>query len=973
MYYIDDSFLYHEGVSKRDGAEIGSGRYPLGSGENPYQHALSFLSKYDKLKMDGKTDSQIASEFGYFNYKNQPSPSILKNQLTIMKNYQKLETIGRAKQMFDSGMNYVQIGKALGKPESTIRNYIKTDIEERKLKSIKVADFLRDKVDQGKMIDVSAGTQYYIDLGDTATKSNGVSEGTLAVAVQALKNEGYSVIGGRQDQVNNPGKKTTIKVLAPPGTPDSAIYGDNVINIESLVKRKKINTEKSFKYPSSMDSKRLEIRYAEDGGENKDGLIEIRRGVKDLSLGDAHYAQVRILVDGTHYLKGMAVYSDDLPEGKDIIFNTNKNKGTPALGPDKKNTVLKLIGKDPDNPFNSLIKEDGGQSYYIDKDGKEKLSLINKRADEGDWNKWDKTIASQFLAKQPQSTINKQLDITKKNKQEEFDKICSLTNPTLKRKMLMDFSEDCDASSEELKATAFTGQRWGVIIPVPSLKNNEIYAPQYKNGTELALVRYPHAGIFEIPKVTVNNNNKEASKMIPKTSIDAVGINASVASILSGADFDGDTVMMIPTIVDGKKKTNIQNKSPLSGLIGFDPKKEYPKVDGMRYMTNTNNEMGKISNLITDMTIKGASDKELAMAVRHSMVVIDAEKHSLNYKQSEIDNHIKELKKKYQPKDDPDKPGGGASTLLTRAKSEYSVPEYRIGGYIKDPITGVMRKTTIDPKTGEVLKTETGRTYYKVTIPGEKKEFNAYVTKTGAVMYKPNKREKYIEAPVGAIVKEKKAITKSTQMAETKNAESLISEYNSPQERAYANYANFCKQLANKARLEYLNTPPLKYNASANKTYASEVEHLEAEVRLAERNAPREREAQRIANYRLNVKKDANPDMTKKEEQKIGQQELTKARIEVGAKRHEIDLSDKEWEAIQAGAISDNKLQKILQYSNQEDVVKRALPSKGSKTLFSSAQIARIKALAANGKASISDIAASFGVSTSTIYSVLNN
>ena len=65
---------------------------------------------------------------------------------------------------------------------------------------------------------------------------------------------------------------------------------------------------------------------------DKDGVIEIRSGVDDLSLGDSHYAQVRILVDGNTYLKGMAVYSDDLPDGVDVMFNTNKKKRHPDIG-----------------------------------------------------------------------------------------------------------------------------------------------------------------------------------------------------------------------------------------------------------------------------------------------------------------------------------------------------------------------------------------------------------------------------------------------------------------------------------------------------------------------------------------------------------------------------------------------------------------------------------------------------------------
>ena len=100
----------------------------------------------------------------------------------------------------------------------------------------------------------------------------------------------------------------------------------------------------------------------------------------------------------------MAIYSDDLPPGVDVRFNTNKKKGTPTRD------VLKKISQDPDNPFGSLIKA-GGQSYFIDKDGNRQLSLINKRAEEGDWGDWSDSLPSQFLSKQPQELIQKQLNL----------------------------------------------------------------------------------------------------------------------------------------------------------------------------------------------------------------------------------------------------------------------------------------------------------------------------------------------------------------------------------------------------------------------------------------------------------------------------------------------------------------------------------------------------------------------------------
>jgi hypothetical protein len=267
----------------------------------------------------------------------------------------------------------------------------------------------------------------------------------------------------------------------------------------------------------------------------------------------------------------------------------------------------------------------------------------------------------------------KQLDLAKADKVDEFNDICALTNPTLKKHYLKDFAENCDSAAVHLKAAALPGQKYHVIIPVNSLNDNEVFAPNYENGTKLALIRYPHGGTFEIPILTVNNKNQLAKKIIGTDSIDAVGINKNIADRLSGADFDGDTVMAIPTH-DPQGRVKITSTKPLEGLIGFDPKKEYAEVPGMKYMKdpktgkdNTQNEMGRISNLITDMTLGGADEKELARAVRHSMVVIDAGKHKLNYKQSEIDNNIAALRKKYQPKYDEDGNligAGGAATIF---------------------------------------------------------------------------------------------------------------------------------------------------------------------------------------------------------------------------------------------------------------------------------------------------------------------
>lgn len=167
-----------------------------------------------------------------------------------------------------------------------------------------------------------------IDVGTGVERELGISKEKLKEALAILEAEGYPVYGGRIQQATNPGKHTTLQVVCSPGTEHKEIYDyDNIHSVKDYISYDDGESfRKSFVYPESMDSSRLKIRYAEDGGIDKDGVIEIRRGVEDLSLGESHYAQVRILVDGNRYLKGMAVYSDDLPDGVDVVFNTNKNK-----------------------------------------------------------------------------------------------------------------------------------------------------------------------------------------------------------------------------------------------------------------------------------------------------------------------------------------------------------------------------------------------------------------------------------------------------------------------------------------------------------------------------------------------------------------------------------------------------------------------------------------------------------------------
>ena len=373
----------------------------------------------------------------------------------------------------------------------------------------------------------------------------------------------------------------------------------------------------------------------------------------------------------------------------------------------------------------------------------------------------------------------------------------------------------------------------------------------------------------------------------------------------------------------------------------------------------TQTQMGIISNLITDMTLGGAKDDELAAAVRHSMVVIDAEKHKLNYKQSEIDNNIAALHKKYQGK-----ATGGAATILSRASGEYSVTKRRGSPSInmkgredydpskpegallwKDALPSDLYRPvrSINKKTGLVTLT---------TTTGEKIKYNPE-DKEAKAKYSPVKKVDkdtgevfYTDRSGKLTYKMEKRTQKSTRMAETDDAMTLVSEARNAKEIEYANYANSMKALANQARKEMMSTGKIQHNAQAKATYLNEYNSLMAKLNKAELNKTRERAAQRMANVEINSKIKSG-ELAKEDVKKASQQAVTRYRSEVGSvkrKDRNIDITDKEWEAIQAGAISESKLKRILNNTDADKLRDRAMPSKT--TSLNAARIGKIQRMA---------------------------
>lgn len=899
------SELYHIGTPRH------SGRYPWGSGDNP-QRSIGFRQKVKELKSKGFTEKEIADGFGMTTTK-------LRNTMSLEKAEQRASDAALATRMKNKGMSNVAIAERLNVTEGTVRNLLDADTQAKGQITKATSDMLKKELEEKKYLDIGAGTETQI----------GISRNKLNTAVSALEEEGYVVQYIKVKQLGTD-KYTTVKVL----TKDDVSYSELLQNKAEIKTISEWTDDggRSFLGVApikNVDSDRVKVKFAEEGGTDMDGVIQLRRGVEDLSLGDSRYAQVRIGVDGTHYLKGMAIYGQDqdFPNGVDLVFNTNKSTQVGKKG------AMKLQELDQDendyNPFGATIR----QKYYIDSNGKEQLSSLNivgfatkpNSGEEGSWDTWSKTLSSQFLAKQSPALAKKQLQLALDLQKEELDSIMSLTNPAVKARLLDSFADDCDSKAVHLKGASLPRQSTKVLIPITSLTENECYNTSYRNGEKLALIRFPHAGTFEIPVVSVNNKNTEGRSVLGNA-LDAIGIHPKTAGRLSGADFDGDSVIVIPYTKE------ITSSKALKGLSDFDTKAAYPKVSGMKTLSKKNEqtEMGKVSNLITDMQIKGAPPSDIVKAVKHSMVVIDARKHELNYQQSAIDNGINELKAKYQG-GTVNKPKG-ASTLLSKAGSEIRVdarrPVTKADIEANPSLAGVVRKSnySVDPKTGK-----------KVTVPtGE-----TYVNKSGKTI--------------------KKQIT-STKMFETDDAFSLSS--GTLIEQVYANFANDMKSLGDTARKESVNTPTIKYNPSAKKTYSKEVESLKAALKIADSNKPLERQAQLVANATVDLKKKANPDMTAAEVKKISGQALAEARRRTGAGKQKIQITPKEWTAIQAGAVSHNTLTQILNNTDL-DLIKQLATPRTSAGL-STSQASRAKQLLNTGYTQ-AEVADKLGVSTSLL------
>ena len=1046
---MDVNDILHSGVAHDENPPgRGSGRYEWGTGANPGQHQFNFKSEVDSLRKNGYSDDEIAKIL--IGPKSKPSElkamifgsvsvstskinqmrksgmsdaditevvfgpgftvNDLKAKIAIADKRERMEMVNKVTELYSKTItdenpkgNKSAVARALDINESSVRSYLNEARASNGNKYWQTADELKKAISNSDIgvIDVSKGTEI----------SLGVTDNTKKVAIALLQEEGYVKSWVQIPQMGTH-EKTTMMVLAAPPS-EGETYRDvmskiqkNKYDISSIDDYSPDGGAHFFvpEYPSSISSKRIYIRTPDEGGKDKDGVIELRKGVTDLSLGKSLYAQVRIAVDDSHYMKGMAIYSDDIPDGYDVVYNSSKPNDWPMIGEDKNKEVLKRLKDDKDNPFGATIKA-GGQSYYPDKNGnyifdgdgykkakasdkgeRYSLSPINKINEEGDWDTWSRNLSSQFLSKQPLKLINQQIDLTIKSKQVELDEINSLTNPVIKKKLLNDFADQCDKQAADLTVKGFKNQAFQVILPITGLKENEIYAQNYKNGDTVALIRYPHSGIFEIPILTVNNKNKEAKDILGQAK-DAVGINPKTAQQLSGADFDGDTAMVIPMKSNNIK---ISSKPYPKELIDWDFHDIYRLPDDAptpkkSYMYQ---KMGETTNLIMDMTLAGAPMDQVIKVVKHSMVVIDANKHRLDWKQSEKDNDIIALKHEWQGTASNGQPKG-ASTIITKAKSEAHPNKRREITRVSDMTpeeqkifeSGRKVYRSIDSELAKKIKTSSPEEYRKLV--SEKlgiSESNVKNYIGDQVRIKDPKKMtpeevKIFESgrKVYRQVTPKPRQEKVPKMYLVDDAMELVRNPDDSKEVAYAGYANALRDMANTARREYRAIKPTKVDPIAKEAYKTEVQELLSSLRVAKANAPKERKAQRLANKVVNEKIKSNPSLEDDNEHLTREKgrALVAARAAVGAHKDPIYITDKQWQAIQSNALSNNTVFEILMNSDTDRF--RDLATPHNKTSLTESQIAFAKAMMQTGMYTNQEIAEKFGISTSTLYENLKN
>jgi DNA-directed RNA polymerase specialized sigma24 family protein len=115
-------------------------------------------------------------------------------------------------------------------------------------------------------------------------------------------------------------------------------------------------------------------------------------------------------------------------------------------------------------------------------------------------------------------------------------------------------------------------------------------------------------------------------------------------------------------------------------------------------------------------------------------------------------------------------------------------------------------------------------------------------------------------------------------------------------------------------------------------------------------------------------RRQANRDMDAAELRKIKGQALEEARARTGAKKHQIEITDEQWHAIQSNAISIDKMKNILNNTDIEKLKERATPR--DKKVVTPAMASRALAMHRAG-VTYAEMADALGISESTLQTII--
>ena len=140
-------YFYHYGTPRH------SGRYPWGSGENPYQRYANFKGNVERLRAKGMSNTEIARSMGM-------TTSVFRAKLSMAEDELRKEKVAEATKLREKGYSLPAIAKRMGLPnESSVRSLLEPKSSARAQQTENVINMLKKAVDENRYVDVGGGVE----------------------------------------------------------------------------------------------------------------------------------------------------------------------------------------------------------------------------------------------------------------------------------------------------------------------------------------------------------------------------------------------------------------------------------------------------------------------------------------------------------------------------------------------------------------------------------------------------------------------------------------------------------------------------------------------------------------------------------------------------------------------------------------------------------------------------------------------